>query len=92
MPDEIVLDMVRQALVAAAATGGGYAWTASPQHEAGTCDLPDRLEMGMITKVALRLQVEDGELVRRLLARAALEGHADDTEAVIRRRLSCTTR
>jgi hypothetical protein len=48
--------------------------------------------MGMITKVALRLQVEDGELVRRLLARAALEGHADDTEAVIRRRLSCTTR
>ena len=49
-------------------------------------------ELGMITNVALRLQVEEGELVRRLLARAALEGHADDTEAVIRRRLSCTTR
>ena len=49
-------------------------------------------ELGMTTNVALRLRVEDGELGRRLLARAALEGHADDTQAVIRRRLSCTTR
>ena len=49
-------------------------------------------ELGMTTNVALRLQVEEGELVRRLRARAPLEGHADDTEAVIRRRLSCTTR
>ena len=45
---------------------------------------PDRAGLGMTTNVALRLQVEGGELVRRLLARAALEGHADDTEAVIR--------
>jgi adenylate kinase len=30
VPDEIVLDMVRQALVAAAATGGGYALDGIP--------------------------------------------------------------
>jgi adenylate kinase len=93
VPDEIVLDMVRQALVAAAATGGGYALDGIPRsmRQARATYLIAR-ELGMTTNVALRLQVEDGELVRRLLALAALEGHADDTEAVIRRRLSCTTR
>jgi len=93
VPDEIVLDMVRQALVAAAATGGGYALDGIPRNMRQACAtyLIAR-ELGMATNVALRLQVEGGELVRRLLARAALEGHADDTEAVICRRLSCTTR
>jgi adenylate kinase len=45
-------------------------------------------ELGMTANVALHLQVEDGELVRRLLARAALQGRSDDTEEVIRRRLA----
>src|SRR5215216_4635699 len=74
VPDEIVLDMVRQALVAAAATGGGYALDGIPRNMRQACatHLIAR-ELGMTTNVALRLQVEGGELVRRLLARAALE-------------------
>ena len=36
-------------------------------------------ELGMTADVALRLQVDDRELMRRLLARAALEHRSDDT-------------
>jgi adenylate kinase len=46
------------------------------------------LELGMTANVALHLKVDDEELIRRLLARAALEHRADDTEEVIRRRLA----
>ena len=42
----------------------------------------------MTADVALHLQVEDAELVRRLLARAAQTGRSDDTEDVIRHRLA----
>jgi adenylate kinase len=36
-------------------------------------------ELGMTADVALHLQVDDRELMRRLLARAALERRSDDT-------------
>jgi adenylate kinase len=88
VPDEIVLDMVRQALVAAAAGGGGYVLDGIPRNmKQARATYLIAQELGMTANVALHLQVEDGELVRRLLARAALEGRADDTEAVVRRRL-----
>jgi adenylate kinase len=88
VPDEIVLDMVREAFVAAKAAGG-YVLDGIPRnmHQARQT-YQIALELGMTANVALHLQVEDGELVRRLLARAALEGRSDDTEAVIRRRLA----
>jgi adenylate kinase len=88
VPDEIVLDMVQEALVAAAAAGGGYVLDGIPRNmnQARAAYLIGR-ELGMTANVALHLQVEDGELMRRLLARAALEGRSDDTEEIIRRRL-----
>jgi adenylate kinase len=46
------------------------------------------LELGLTANVALHLKAADSELIRRLLARAALEGRSDDTEEVIRRRLA----
>jgi adenylate kinase len=42
----------------------------------------------MTATVALHLRAEDDELLRRLLARAAVEHRSDDTEEVIRRRLA----
>jgi adenylate kinase len=45
-------------------------------------------ELGMTANVALHLKADDHELVRRLLARAALEHRSDDTEDVIARRLA----
>jgi adenylate kinase len=88
VPDEIVLDMVREAFEAAAAAGGGYVLDGIPRnmHQARET-YRIALELGMTADVALHLQVDDEELVRRLLARAALEGRSDDTEDVIRRRL-----
>jgi adenylate kinase len=88
VPDEIVLDMVRDAFVTALAAGGGYVLDGIPRnmHQARATYLMAR-ELGMTANVALHLQADDDELVRRLLARAALQGRSDDTEEVIRRRL-----
>lgn len=88
VPDGIVLDMVREAFAEAKAAGGGYVLDGMPRN------LPQAretyriaLELGMTADVALHLKANGDELVRRLLARAAVERRADDTEDVIRRRL-----
>ncbi|WP_090802269.1 adenylate kinase [Asanoa ishikariensis] len=88
VPDEIVLDMVREALADAAATGGGYVLDGVPRTMAqARATYQIGLELGMTADVALHLKADDRELERRLLARAALEGRSDDTEETIRRRL-----
>ena len=89
VPDEIVLDMVREAFLAAREqAGGGYVLDGIPRNmRQARATYEMARELDMTANVALHLQVEERELVRRLLARAALEGRADDTEEVIRRRL-----
>ncbi len=87
VPDEVVLSMVREALEAA--KGRGYVLDGVPR----TMDQARALyeiavELDLTADVALHLQVEDDELVRRLLARAAEQGRSDDSEDVIRRRLA----
>jgi adenylate kinase len=89
VPDEIVLDMVRQAFLAAKADGGGYVLDGIPRNmNQARATYHIARELGMTANVALHLQADDEELVRRLLARAALESRADDTEEVIKRRLA----
>lgn len=87
VPDEFVLDMVREALTAAAP--GGYVLDGVPR----TIDQARALyrvglELGMTANVALHLQAEDSELMRRLLARAVVDHRTDDTEDVIAHRLA----
>jgi adenylate kinase len=87
VPDEVVLSMVREALVAA--VPGGYVLDGVPR----TMDQARALyriglELGMTADVALHLNAEDEELTRRLLARAVLEHRTDDTEDVIAHRLA----
>jgi adenylate kinase len=88
VPDDIVLNMVRQALIEAKETGGGYVIDGVPRNMAQARAL---YEIGraleVTANVALHLKADDDELIRRLLARAALEHRSDDTEEVIRRRL-----
>src|SRR6266702_4456139 len=48
----------------------------------------DRGELVMTAEVALHLQAGDAELMRRLLARAALEHRSDDTPEIIAQRLA----
>lgn len=87
VPDDVVLKMVRAALEAA--RGVGYVLDGIPR----TLDQARALyeiavELDMTADVALHLQVQDEELLRRLLARAEVQGRSDDTADVIRRRLT----
>jgi adenylate kinase len=87
VPDEVVLKMVREAWEAEA--GNGYVLDGIPRTLAQAKALYElAVELGMIADIALHLQVEDAELVRRLLARAADQNRADDSEDIIRRRLA----
>lgn len=89
VPDQVVLDMVREAIVAAKAAGGGYVLDGIPRNiqQARAAYLIAR-ELGMTADVALHLDADDAEVTRRLLARAALEHRSDDTADVIAGRLA----
>src|SRR6266699_2292771 len=89
VPDQVVLDMVREAMVAAKAAGGGYVLDGIPRNmpQARATYLIGR-ELEMTADVALHLQAGDAELMRRLLARAALEHRSDDTPDIIAQRLA----
>jgi len=89
VPDAIVLDMVRSALVDAKQRGGGYVLDGMPRNMAQARALYQvALSLEMTANVALHLKADDDELIRRLLARAALEHRSDDSEDVIRHRLA----
>jgi len=89
VPDQIVLDMVREAMIAAKAAGGGYVLDGIPRNmEQARAAYEIGRELGMTADVALHLQADDAELTRRLLARAALEHRSDDTAEVIAQRLA----
>jgi adenylate kinase len=81
--------MVREAMVAAKAAGGGYVLDGIPRNmqQARATYLIAR-ELAMTADVALHLQADDAELIRRLLARAALEHRSDDTPDIIAQRLA----
>ncbi|MEV4642650.1 adenylate kinase [Actinoplanes sp. NPDC049548] len=89
VPDEVVLEMVREALVSAKAAGTGYVLDGMPRNMAQARALYQiGKSLAMTADVALHLKADDDELIRRLLARAALEHRTDDSEEVIRRRLA----
>jgi adenylate kinase len=88
VPEEIMLCIVRQALIAAKAAGGGYVFDGVPRTMAqARAGHKIAMELGMSADVAVHLRAGDTELTRRLVARAALEHRSDDTEEVIRHRL-----
>jgi adenylate kinase len=89
VPDQIVLDMVRDALIAAKAAGSGYVLDGIPRNmEQARAAYLIGLDLGMTADVALHLEADDAEVTRRLLARAALEHRSDDTAEVIAQRLA----
>ena len=91
VPDSVVNNMVAHRLTESDTDGGflldGYPRTVDQLHELnrmlGEADRPlDR---------ALEITVNTEEVVQRLLKRAEIEGRADDTEEVIRRRMEVYT-
>jgi adenylate kinase len=89
VPDQVVLAMVRETLVAAKAAAGGFVLDGIPRNlqQARAVYLMAR-ELDMTADVALHLRADDEELIRRLLARAALEHRSDDTADIIAQRLA----
>ncbi|WP_433604521.1 adenylate kinase [Dactylosporangium sp. CA-139114] len=88
VPDEIVLELLRQGLEQARSAGGGYVLDGIPRTmEQALAAYRVARSLGMTADVALHLRADDDELMRRLLKRAAVEHRADDTEPVIRQRL-----
>jgi adenylate kinase len=87
VPDSLTNDLVRDRLSQADAQEGflldGYPRTAEQ-----VAELDSILEAaGSKLDVVVQLTADTDEVVRRLLNRAIEQGRADDTEAVIRRRL-----
>jgi adenylate kinase len=86
VPDEVTNKMVRNRIREDDATGGflldGYPRTVAQVDEL------DRMlgETGHGLDAVVVLTVDSEELIQRLLQRAQIEGRADDTEDVIRRR------
>jgi adenylate kinase len=84
VPDGVVMDMLRKPVVAAA-QDGGYVLDGFPRTvEQARASFPTAHALGVEVQVAVHLDVARAELVRRLLARRR---GAEDTEAVIERRL-----
>ncbi|MDO4240047.1 adenylate kinase [Micrococcus sp.] len=87
VPDEVTNRMVADRIAQPDAAGGflldGYPRTA------GQVEALDAMlrEAGQALSAVVELEVEDAELVQRLLKRAEIEGRADDTEEVIQHRL-----
>jgi len=87
VPDTVTNDLVRSRLAEADAAAGflldGYPRTAEQ-----VVELDGMLEAaGTQLDAVVLLTADTDEVVRRLLNRAVEQGRADDTEAVIRRRL-----
>ncbi|MFG2040137.1 adenylate kinase [Dactylosporangium sp. NPDC048998] len=88
VPDEIVLELLRLEFAEAKRDGGGYVLDGIPRTMAqALAAYRVALSLQMTADVALHLQADDEELMRRLLKRAAVEHRSDDNEGVIRRRL-----
>jgi adenylate kinase len=84
VPNGVVMDMLRKPVVAAA-QAGGYVLDGFPRTvEQAKASFPTAHALGVEVQVAVHLDVTRTELVRRLLARRR---GAEDTEAVIERRL-----
>ena len=88
VPDNIVLEMLRDALADAKRKNGGYVIDGIPRTmEQALATFQIATQLDMTADVALCLDVDDDELTHRLLARATVEHRTDDSPKVIAKRL-----
>jgi adenylate kinase len=89
VPDDLVFDLLTPAVVEAARHTGGYLLDGFPR------TMPQALraaeigvQLDLVSDAVVYLTAPEDVLVERLLARAAQQGRADDSPAVIRHRLA----
>jgi adenylate kinase len=87
VPDEVVIGVAEQRLGQPDAKKG-FILDGFPR-TAGQADALDKLlpKLGVSLERCVSLQVDEEELVKRLLKRAQIEGRADDNEQTIRTRM-----
>lgn len=86
VPDDVIIGMVRETL--AAAPELRFLLDGFPRTPTQAAALDALLaELGASIRAAIALEVDDDELVARLLQRAQLEGRSDDNEQTIRNRM-----
>lgn len=90
VPDEVTNAMVRDKLASKVAAGEtGFILDGYPRNVAQVAELEAILaDLGLELDGAVEITADSEVVVERLLGRAAVEGRADDTEPVIRHRLS----
>lgn len=87
VPDDLLVDILRSALQQAGSPAG-FVFDGFPRTIRQAGDLDKLLaETGEKVSLVLALEVDEEEVVTRLLKRALLEGRKDDTEDVIRNRM-----
>jgi adenylate kinase len=87
VPDELLVDLLRNAMQKHPGVDG-FLFDGYPRTPRQADDLEDLLaEMNGSVNVVLALDVDDDELMGRLLKRAQIEGRKDDTAEVISNRL-----
>jgi len=90
VPDEVTNAMVRDKLASKVAAGEqGFILDGYPRNVAQVAELDTILtDLGLTLDGAVEITADPEIVVERLLGRAQIEGRADDTEPVIRHRLS----
>ena len=90
VPDEVTNAMVRDKLTAKSAAGEvGFILDGYPRNVAQVAELDAILaDLGLALDGALEITADADIVTERLLKRAEIEGRVDDTEPVIRHRLS----
>jgi len=88
VPDEVTNAMVRHRLAEADAIGG-FLLDGYPRNVAQAGELADTLNAtGVVLDAVVEITADVDEVVTRLLHRAEIEGRPDDTEPVIRHRMT----
>ena len=88
VPDQVIIDMVEEVLVADQKEGKGFLLDGFPRTEEQAKALDAIFEKLGITNVSVvSLHAPEDELVTRLVKRGVESGRSDDTEETIRKRL-----
>ena len=89
VPDELILDMIRERLKEDDCQKNGFLFDGFPRNIEQKESL-DRLlsELNMAVDKVIVIEVNEESLINRLLSRAEKEGRSDDTKDVIENRLN----
>jgi adenylate kinase len=87
LPDEVMLEALRDPLHEAM-TSGGYVLDGFPRNLAQALELETfAAKIGGAPEIAVWFDVEDAELLKRTRSRAVAEGRVDDVDKVARHRI-----